>query len=182
MKKVTLILFFFMQFFAVAEVYAACNLSKFTFGSSVSDIERKLDDSAIKSLPATSAFIETEERHVIVLPGEELCKQDKLFIGAPIDMIFLENKLVELRLFKFLEYGDKPELVNWAESVYGEKTNKPMTYYDDKPSASWLWESTKSTVSYSLLDIGYGIDEVITIQSEKHQDLFIKYSEKEDGL
>ena len=182
MKKVTLILFFFMQFFAVAEVYAACNLSKFPFGSSVSDIQRKLDDSAIKSLPATSAFIETEERHVIVLPGEELCKQDKSFIGAPIDMIFLENKLVELRLFKFLEYGDKPELVNWAESVYGEKTNKPMTYYDDKPSASWLWESTKSTVSYSLLDIGYGIDEVITIQSEKHQDLFIKYSEKEDGF
>ena len=131
---------------------------------------------------ATSAFVETEERHVIVLPGEELCKQDKSFIGAPIDMIFLENKLVELRLFKFLEYGDKPELVNWAESVYGEKTNKPMTYYDDKPSASWLWESTKSTVSYSLLDIGYGIDEVITIQSEKHQDLFIKYSEKEDGF
>ena len=182
MKKVTLILFFFMQFFVVAEVYAACNLSKFTFGSSVSDIQRKLDDSAIKSLPATSAFIETEERHVIVLAGEELCKQDKSFIGAPIDMVFLENKLVELRLFKFLEYGDRPELINWAESVYGEKTNKSITFYDAEPNAFWLWDDDKATVSYSLINIGYGIDELITIQSEKHQDLFKKYSEIEDDF
>ena len=42
MKKVTLILFFFMQFFAVAEVYAECNLSKFSFGSSIDNVEEKL--------------------------------------------------------------------------------------------------------------------------------------------
>lgn len=182
MKNLILILFFFIQFFVVAQANAACNLSKFTFGSSVQSVEKKLKAMSANNLPATGAFIETEDRHSILLAGEEVCKGDKTFLGAPIEMIFLENKLVELRLFKFFEFGDRPELINWAESVYGERPNKPKTFYDPLPSAFWLWDSPNSTVFYSLMTISYGIDELITIQSDKHQDLFNKYSEIEDSL
>ena len=123
-----------MQFFIVAQANAACNLAKFSFGSSIQDVEKKIKAMNAENLPATSGFIETEERHSIVFPGEEICKGDKSFIGAPVEMVFLENKLVEFRLFKFLEYGDRPELVNWAEGVYGEKNNKPKSFYDLEPS------------------------------------------------
>jgi len=182
MKKFIFVVFFLIQFFVVAQANAACNLAKFSFGSSIQDVEKKIKAMNAENLPATSGFIETEERHSIVFPGEEICKRDKSFIGAPVEMVFLENKLVEFRLFKFLEYGDRPELVNWAEDVYGEKNNKPTTFYDLEPSAFWLWDSSNSTVAYSLINIGYGIDEVVTIQSNQYQELFKKYSEKEDGL
>ena len=142
MKKIIVTSIFFLQFFVSAQAVAACNLSKFSFGSSMQDIEKKTKSMNAINLPATSGFIETDEKHTIAFQGEEICKGDKIFLGAPIDMTFIENTLVELRLFKFIEYGDKPELVNWAESVYGEKTNKPNTFYQERPTAfldvGWL--------------------------------------------
>ncbi len=182
MRKIILISLLFIQFFVTTQASAACNLSKFSFGLSMQDVEKKTKAMNAINLPATSGFIETDERHTIAFQGEEICKGDKTFFGAPIDMTFIENTLVEIRLFKFIEYGDKPELVNWAESVYGEKTNKPNTFYQERPSAFWMWDGSNSMVSYSLIDIGYGLDEVIVIQSDKHSDLFKKDSEKEDGI
>ncbi len=182
MRKIILISLLFIQFFVTTQASAACNLSKFSFGSSMQAIEKKMKAMNAINLPATSGFIETDERHTIAFQGEELCKGDKTFLGSPIDLTFIENTLVEIRLFKFIEYGEKPELVNWAESVYGEKTNKPNTFYQERPSAFWMWDGSNSTVSYSLIDIGYGLDEVIIIQSDKHSDLFEKDSEKEDGI
>ena len=185
MKKVTLILFFFMQFFAVAEVYAECNLSKFSFGSSIDNVEEKLKAmGADKSLPVSgpSGNDSSQDRYSLVLAGELICKNDKEFLGAPIEMVFLYDKLVEIYIYKFIEFGDSPELVNWAESSYGAKDFKPEDFYAPKPNAFWLWDAIDSTVFYTLESIEYGVNEEIKIQTNKYEDLYKKYSEVQDDI
>ena len=182
MKKIVLILFFFISFFASAQSDAACNLSKFTFGSSMQDIEKKLKAMGADKLHPTSAFISTEDRYSLGLFGGEVCKRDKAFKGAQIEMVFLYNKLVELHLYKFIEFGDSPELVDWAENIYGAKDFKPPSFYASEPNAFWVWDGPDSTVFYNLESIAYGVNEEISIQTDQYQDLYKKYSKVQDSI
>jgi len=182
MKKFIVLLFLSLQFFAISEASAACNLSQFSFGSSLKDVEVKLKYLEADNLHANSSFFATGDKVSLGLSAEQVCKRDKEFIGAHIIMIFLYDKLVELNLYKFIESGDNPGLIYWAESVYGEKNPKPPSFYEPEPSAFWFWRGLDSTASYSLESIAYGIDELVTIQTNKYQDLYSKYSaELESG-
>jgi hypothetical protein len=181
MKKNSLVVlvFLILQFFALG-ANAACDIAQFHFGSTMQDIEKKVKDMGADTLPATGTFESIETEQSLLFAGDDLCKSDSLFKGMPIEMIFLYDKLVEVRISNFLENGDTPLLVNWAEKVYGERKNKPRGFYANQPNANWLWESFSSTISYSIIGLGYGVEELVVIQSSRHQDLFKKYSEKEE--
>jgi hypothetical protein len=173
------LVFLILQFFAFG-VNAACDIAQFRFGSTMQDIEKKVKGMGIDTLLASGTFKSVSTKQSLLFAGEDICKGDNLFGGMPIEMVFLYDKLVEVRISNFLENGDTPLLVNWAEKVYGERENKPRGFYADQPNANWLWDDFSSTVSYSIAGIGYGVDELVVIQSKRHQDLFKKYSEKEE--
>jgi len=182
MKKNSLVflVFLILQFFAFG-ANATCDIAQFRFGSTMQDIEKKVKSMGADTLPATGTFESIETKQSLLFAGDDICKSDDSFKGMPIEMVFLYDQLVEMHLSNFLENGDPPVLVNWAEKVYGERERKPRGFYADQPNANWLWENFSSTVSYSIIGLGYGIEELVVIQSEQYQDLFKKYSKEEES-
>lgn len=171
-KKISFILV--LQLLIVANVQARCNLELFRFGSSVEEIEKQITGHSIKT-PGP----EEMHREAIFYPGEEVCKGEKYFEGAPINFIFLYDKLVEIQLMRLSE---KPVLVNWAESIYGEKKKKPRDFYAKKPSANWVWDNFNSVIFYSIAPDYEGVVESIVIQSRRHQRYFEKFAKEEEKL
>jgi hypothetical protein len=121
----------------------------------------------------------TESKQVIFSPGEEVCKGEKYFEGAPVNFVFLYDKLVEIQTTRLSE---KPTMINWVESIYGEKQNKPKSFYFDKPNAHWLWDNFNVTIAYSIRPDANDVVESIIIQSRRHRRLFEKFSKEEEKL
>ncbi len=175
MKKLKLlILILSLQLLFISSVQAKCNLELFQFGSSQEELKNdlKLDEGLF--MPAMGG----ESFQVLFVPGEEVCKNEKVFEGAPIHFLFLYDKLVEIQTMRLSE---KPTLIDWAESIYGEKQNKPNSFYDNRPNAQWLWDNSNATIAYSIHPDANEVVESIIIQSSKHQQYFEKFAEEEEG-
>ena len=118
MKKINLmILVLLVQLVFAGSVQARCNLELFRFGSSVQDIEKQLNLGEGGMLP----IIAGESKQVVFAPGEEVCKGEKSFEGAPVTFVFLYDQLVEIQTMRLSE---QPMLISWAESIYGTKIKK----------------------------------------------------------
>jgi len=175
MKKINLtILVLLVQVVFVSSVQARCNLELFRFGSSAEEIKKQLNLPEGGMLPMMGG----EFRNVVFIPGEEVCKDEKAFEGAPINFVFLYDKLVEIQTVRLSE---KPTLIKWAESIYGEKDKKPKSFYDAKPNAQWLWDNFNATIAYSISPDADDVVESIIIQSRKHQRYFEKFAKEEEG-
>jgi hypothetical protein len=116
---------------------------------------------------------------VLFVPGEEVCKEEKSFEGAPVTFVFLYDKLVEIQTALLSE---KPTLVHWAESIYGDKQDKPKNFFNDKPNAQWLWDNFNATIAYSIRPDANDVIESIIIQSRRHQRYFEKFAKEEEQL
>ena len=175
MKKINLtILVLLIQMVFVSSVQARCNLELFRFGSSAEEIKTQLNLAEGGMLPIMGG----ESKNVVFVPGEEVCKDEKYFEGAPIIFVFLYDKLVEIQTTRLSE---KPTLIHWAESIYGEKEKKPKSYYQEKPNAQWLWDNFNATIAYSIRPDANDVVESIIIQSRKHQRYFEKFAKEEEG-
>ena len=176
MKKTYLIIsILLVQLLLISSAQARCNLEPFHFGSSVQDIEKQLNLDEGGMLPIMGG----ESQEVLFVPGEEVCKGEKSFEGAPINFVFLYDKLVEIQTVRL---SDKPILVNWAESIYGKKDKKPKSFFNDKPDAQWLWDNFNATIAYSIRPDSQGVIESIIIQSRRHQRYFEKFAKEEEQL
>jgi hypothetical protein len=118
-------------------------------------------------------------KKVLFVPGEEVCKGEKAFEGAPVTFVFLYDKLVEMQTTRLSE---NPMLIHWAESVYGEKKNKPKGFYQQDPIADWMWENFNAIIAYSIRPDEQGVIESIIIESRQHQRYFEKFFKKEEEL
>ena len=175
MKKINLmILVLLVQLVFAGSVQARCNLELFRFGSSAEEIKTQLNLAEGGMLPIMGG----ESKNVVFVPGEEVCKDEKYFEGAPIIFVFLYDKLVEIQTTRLSE---KPTLIHWAESIYGEKEKKPKSYYQEKPNAQWLWDNFNATIAYSIRPDVNDVVESIIIQSRKHQRYFEKFAKEEEG-
>ena len=175
MKKINLmILVLLVQLVFAGSVQARCNLELFRFGSSAEEIKTQLNLAEGGMLPIMGG----ESKNVVFVPGEEVCKDEKYFEGAPIIFVFLYDKLVEIQTTRLSE---KPTLIHWAESIYGEKEKKPKSYYQEKPNAQWLWDNFNATIAYSIRPDANDVVESIIIQSRKHQRYFEKFAKEEEG-
>ena len=175
MKKINLtILVLLIQMVFVSSVQARCNLELFRFGSSAEEVKAQLNLAEGGMLPIMGG----ESKNVVFVPGEEVCKDEKYFEGAPIIFVFLYDKLVEIQTTRLSE---KPTLIHWAESIYGEKEKKPKSYYQEKPNAQWLWDNFNATIAYSIRPDANDVVESIIIQSRKHQRYFEKFAKEEEG-
>ena len=175
MKKINLmILVLLVQLVFAGSVQARCNLELFRFWSSVQDIEKQLNLGEGGMLP----IIAGESKQVVFAPGEEVCKGEKSFEGAPVTFVFLYDQLVEIQTMRLSE---QPMLISWAESIYGTKVKKPKSFYDAKPNAQWLWDNFNATIAYSIRPDANDVVESIIIQSRKHQRYFEKFAKEEEG-
>jgi hypothetical protein len=176
MKKTYLIIsVILVQLLLISSAQARCNLELFRFGSSAEDIKKQLNLPEGGMLP----IMGSESKNVVFVPGEEVCKDEKAFEGAPINFVFLYDKLVEIQTVRLSE---KPTLVNWAESIYGEKQNKPKSFFDTKPNAQWLWDNFNATIAYSIRPDSQGVIESIIMQSRRYQLDFEKFAKEEEEL
>jgi len=156
MKK-NVYIFFILQLFLISSVQAKCDLESFRFGSSYEAIEKQLGNVPIVSLT-------TKNR--IFMPGEFVCKNEAVFNWSPIYFIFSNNKLSQIEMTRYTLFGqEKPSLISWVESTYGEKTNKPKSFYSNKPSASWYWDGfNNSSVHYFIENDESGFRENLVIK------------------
>ena len=63
-------------------------------------------------------------------PGELVCKNEKIFESVPVNFVFLYDDLVEIQIMRLSEL---PTLIDWAESIYGEKKDKPSGFFYQQP-------------------------------------------------
>jgi len=176
MKKTYLIIsILLVQLLLISSAQARCNLELFRFGSSAEEIKTQLNLPEGGMLP----IMGSESKNAVFVPGEEVCKDEKAFEGAPINFVFLYDKLVEIQTVRLSE---KPTLVNWAESIYGVKDKKPKSFHDDKPNAQWLWDNFNATIAYSIQPDSQGVIESIIIQSRRYQLEFEKFAKEEEQL
>lgn len=176
MKKTNLIfLVLLMQAVFISSAQARCNLELFRFGSSVDEINKQLKLPEGGMLP----IIASESKNIVFAPGEEVCKGEKYFEGVPVNFVFLYDKLVEIQTIRLSE---KPTLIHWAESIYGEKDNKPRSFYNTKPNAQWLWDNFNATIAYSIQPDADDVVESVIIQSRRHQKDFEKFAKEEERV
>jgi hypothetical protein len=118
-------------------------------------------------------------KKVLFVPGEEVCKGEKAFEGAPVTFVFLYDELVAIQARLLAE---KATLVNWAESIYGEQENKPKGFYQQDPIANWMWKNFNAVIAYSIRPDDQGVIESIVIESKRHRKNFEKFFEEEEEL
>ena len=165
-------LIFLLQFFLIASAHARCNLELFRFDSSYEEIQNQLGDIPIIS-------VSTPER--LFVPGEMVCKSEKVFEGAPVYFIFLKDKLVRMEVTRYNFGEGRPSLISWAESIYGEIEKKPKSFYDARPNANWYWDNVNSLVRYVVESDESGFAEVVFIESKRHGKLFEEQAIKEEA-
>lgn len=156
-----------LQLFLISSVHARCNLELFRFGSSYSEIEKQLG-----GVPKTSASNE----HRLFMPAELICKDEKNLDGSPIFFMFAEGKLVQIVVSRYTIYEqEEPSLIKWAESTYGDRENKPKSFYAAKPEASFYWDSFNSLTHYFIENDESGFRENVIIESRRHKKLLEKF-------
>ena len=162
-----------LQLILISSVQARCNLELFRFGSSYSEIEKQLGN-----MPKISASNE----NMLFAPGELVCKDDKSLARSPVFFIFVNDKLVQMVVKRYTMYGKgELSLIKWAESIYGERENKPKSFYAKKPDASFYWDSFNSLTHYFIENDESGFRENVVIESRRHKKLikdFLSGTEK----
>ena len=170
-KNKILILTLIVQLMLIGAAQAKCDLESFKFGSSYKTLISKLKldmDSEIKDVP----------EYFVYAPGELVCKNEKIFESVPVNFIFVYDKLVEIHITRLSE---EATLVDWAESIYGEKKDKPRSFFYQQPYAQWLWVNSNATIAYSIESNETEVFESIIIQSFNHQKNFEKLAIEQEG-
>ena len=165
-------LIFLLQFLLIASAHARCNLELFRFDSSYEEIQNQLGDIPIIS-------VSTPDR--LFVPGEMVCKNEKVFEGAPVFFIFLKDKLVRMEVTRYNFGEGEPSLISWAESIYGEIEKKPKSFYNARPSANWYWDNVNSWVRYVVESDESGFAEAVFIESKRHTRLIEEKARDEES-
>jgi len=156
-----------LQFFLINSAYARCNFEAFGFGSSYEQVRGKFPE----DMPMMSASSPT----LLFVPGEWVCKNEKVFEGSPVFFHFVEDKLVRIQIFRYTMQGGVPSLIKWAESIYGV-IKKPKSFFNIRPSADWSWKDVNTSIRYVVESDESGFAEGMFIDSKAHSALIMEQS------
>jgi hypothetical protein len=170
LKKLIIILI--LQILFVASVQARCNLELFRFGSLFEDVKERYPESMLM------LDIPSMPRSIMKVSGKTVCPYDSRFNKTSIKYIFLYGRLVEINV---LNFTDKPILIDWVESAYGKKVNKPKGMHGNDPNVQLLWDKHDVVVLYNLQSNGSEKIEQVYIQSKRHKNLHQKFSTELEG-
>ena len=147
MKKTLLIFLFSVLISANA---LACNFKISNFGDKKEQV--KLD--ALQPITMPDQF----GGENLVIPIEDICKEDKSLWGTLVVHLYIDNKLSQIQLYRPLINDSK--LMDFAMNKYG-KFNLPEGLPKNKWRGSHQWEVGNDYVQYISTNIHDGHAEVI---------------------
>ena len=165
MNKFTL---YILGFFILAQVSAsACNFKIASFGSPKENIK-------IEPLPPV-LMPDRFGGESLIIPMEDLCKNDKSLYGTAAIYLYIENKLTRIQLYRpNMEDG---KLMDYAMGKYGS-FNLPEGVPKTRWRGSYVWESGNDIIEYIRTDIHDGHAEIINIVSKLYSVGMADYNSK----
>ena len=164
MKK-TLLIFLFSVLISVNAL--ACNFKISNFGDKKEQV--KLD--ALQPITMPDQF----GGENLVIPIEDICKEDKSLWGTLVVHLYIDNKLSQIQLYRPLINDSK--LMDFAMNKYG-KFNLPEGLPKNKWRGSHQWEVGNDYVQYISTNIHDGHAEVIEITSKLYANVMADYNSK----
>ena len=108
----------------------------------------------------------------ILIPIEEICKEDSTLYGTSVVHLYVKEKLTQIRLERPVINDGK--LMDFAMKTYGE-FSLPNNISKKDWRGTYRWENDKEIIYYSSIDILEGSLEILEINSKKYQKELVKY-------
>jgi hypothetical protein len=168
MKKTLLIFLFSILFSSTA---LACNFKISNFGDKKEQV--KLEGQENKPQPVLMPDQFGGES--LLIPMEDICKEDKSLWGTLVIHLYVDNKLSQIQLYRANMKDNK--LMDFAMRKYG-KFNLPEGLPKNKWRGSYQWEVGNDYVQYVSANIHDGHAEVIEITSKLYANVIADYNSK----
>jgi hypothetical protein len=111
----------------------------------------------------------------LVIPIEDLCKNDKGLFGTVVVYLYIENKLSQIQLYRPNMQDTK--LMDFVMNKYG-KFNLPEGLPKLKWRGSYQWEIGNDYIEYIFTNIHDGHAEVIEITNKLYANNMAEYNKK----
>jgi len=154
-------------FFFLAQANAlACNFKTTNFGS---------PKESIKIEPIPLLMSDRFGGEELIIPIQELCKNDKNLYGTSVIHLYIENKLNRIQLYR--PNMDDSKLMDYAMGKYGS-FNLPEGVPKSRWRGSYVWESGNDSIEYIKTDIHDGHAEIINIVNKLYSVGMADYDSK----
>ena len=167
MKKILLKIFVF--FILLSEVAMACNFRIANFGDQKEDLN--LESLNYEPLMMPDRF----GGENIMIPLETICKNDKSFWDTKLILLYIDNQLVRIQLYRPLM--DDRNLMDFAMKKYGQ-----FKLPEGLPKKEWrgnyLWVKNTETIEYISANIHDGHAEYLEIVGKLYEDKMAIYNEE----
>ncbi len=111
----------------------------------------------------------------LIIPMEDLCKNDKSLYGTAVIYLYIENKLTRIQLYR--PNMDDSKLMDYSMGKYGF-FNLPEGVPKSRWRGSYIWESGNDIIEYIKTDIHDGYAEIIDITSKLYSAGMAEYNSK----
>ena len=129
----------------------------------------------VKIEPVPLLFPDQFGGETLVIPIEDLCKNDEKLYGTAVIYLYIENKLSQIRLERPL-MNDK-KLMDFAMQKYGP-FNIPEGIGKKNWRGTYVWEIGNDWIEYTAIDIHDGETEIISITSKLYEQAMFEYNQK----
>ena len=167
MKKLLLKIFVF--FIVLSEVAMACNFRISNFGDQKEDLN--VESLNYEPLMMPDRF----GGENIMIPLETICKNDKSFWDTKLILLYVDNQLVRIQLYRPLM--DDRNLMDFAMKKYGQ-----FKLPEGLPKKEWrgnyLWVKNTETIEYISANIHDGHAEYLEIVGKLYEDKMAIYNEE----
>ena len=167
MKKILLKIFVF--FILLSEVAMACNFRISNFGDQKEDLN--IESLNYEPLMMPDRF----GGENIMIPLETICKNDKSFWDTKLILLYVDNQLVRIQLYRPLM--DDRNLMDFAMKKYGQ-FNLPEGLPKKEWRGNYLWVKNTETIEYISANIHDGHAEYLEIVGKLYEDKMAIYNEE----
>ena len=167
MNKILLKIFFF--FILLSEVAIACNFRISNFGDQTEDLN--IESLNYEPLMMPDRF----GGENIMIPLETICKNDKSFWDTKLILLYIDNQLVRIQLYRPLM--DDRNLMDFAMKKYGQ-FNLPEGLPKKEWRGNYLWVKNTETIEYISANIHDGHAEYLEIVGKLYEDKMAIYNEE----
>ena len=167
MKKILLKIFIF--FILLSEVAMACNFRISNFGDQKEDLN--VESLNYEPLMMPDRF----GGENIMIPLETICKNDKSFWDTKLILLYIDNQLVRIQLYRPLM--DDRNLMDFAMKKYGQ-FNLPEGLPKKEWRGNYLWVKNTETIEYISANIHDGHAEYLEIVGKLYEDKMAIYNEE----
>ena len=167
MKKILLKIFVFFILFS--EIAMACNFRIANFGDQKEDLN--IESLNYEPLMMPDRF----GGENIMIPLETICKNDKSFWDTKLILLYVENQLVRIQLYRPIM--DDRNLMDFAMKKYGQ-FNLPEGLPKKEWRGNYLWIKNTETIEYISANIHDGHAEYLEIVGKLYEDKMAIYNEE----